>query len=110
MPDTIQFRFSTGFKITVASGECEDFCAVEENGELTWTNEILDDLIHRLEELAELSDIGQVDVTVYGESADGTHNLWLDLKESNASPRYAMGMVIFHQLLYTLPLTARRQN
>jgi hypothetical protein len=108
--DTIRFRFSTGFELCITASEVEDFCAEEEDGELTWTNDILDDLIHRLEELATLSGLGQVDVSVYDDSADGTRNLWMDLKDAGASPRYALGMVIFHQLLYCTPLTSRQQN
>ena len=112
MPDSdiIRFRFSTGFDLTIAASEVEEFCAEDEDGTLIWTNDILDDLIHRLEALAELSDIGQVDVSVYGDSADGTRNLWMDLKDVGASPRYALGTVIFHQLLYCTPLTCRQQN
>ena len=110
MPDTLRFRFSTGFALCVAASEFEDFCAEEEDGELTWTNAILDDLIHRLEELAALTEIGQFDVTPYEESADGTRNLWMDLKDAGASPRYALGIIIFHQLLYCTPLTGKQQN
>lgn len=80
------------------------------DGELVWTNVILDDLIHRLEELAALSEMDQIDVTPYADCADGTRNLWLDLLERGVPVRYAVGVIIFHQLLYCTPLSAVRQG
>lgn len=100
------FRFNTGFTMTVAAEDFEEFCAVDESGELIWTNAVLDDVIHRLEELETEMRVGEVDVLAYEESADGTINLWQDLRDRSVAPRFAVGIVIFHQLLYKHPLSA----
>jgi hypothetical protein len=108
MSYTIQFRFNTGYILSVDASEFEDFCAECDNATLVWTNDVLDDVISRLEELAELTGIGQVDISVYEYSVDGTINLWQDLIEKDIPLRYAVGIVIFHQLLYKTPLHAMR--
>ncbi len=109
MPNTIQFQFNTGFEMTIPIEDVEEFCATSnESGDLVWSNAILDDLIHRLEELARLENAGEWDVLRYEDSADGTQNMWSDLRDTGLSLRYAMGVVIFHQMLYRTPLTATK--
>jgi hypothetical protein len=39
---------------------------------------------------------------------DGTLNLWLDMLEEGHALDFAIGIVIFHQLLYKTPLTATK--
>ncbi len=96
--------------MTVDSEDFDPFCAVDEGGELRWTNAVLDDVIHRLEELSTETGTGEIDVLAYESSADGTLNLWHDLLDRGVPRRLAVGVVIFHQLLYKHPLTGRRQN
>jgi hypothetical protein len=109
----MKLTFSTGFELTVPRSDFEEygggFYAVEDgDGTLTWTNMILDMLIHLLEDLAYLDDAGECDVTRYESSGDGTRNLWSDLMGDGRSVKYATGVVIFHQLLYQTPLTATK--
>jgi hypothetical protein len=92
----------------VDADEFEEFGAVCDNATLVWTNAVLDDMIHRLEELAALSESGPVDFSLYEDCADGTMNLWQDLRDKGVSLRYSVGLVIFHQLLYKTPLHAMR--
>ncbi len=96
--------------MTVAAEDFEEFCATDEGGELTWTNAVLDDVIHRLEELSTETGTGEIDVLAYESSADGTMNLWHDLRDRDLPTRLVVGVVIFQQLLYKHPLTGRRQN
>jgi hypothetical protein len=108
MSHIIQFRFNTGYILSVNAAEFEEFFAERDNATLVWTNDILDELISRLEELAESTGVGQVDISVYEYSVDGTINLWHDLREKGVPLRYAVGIVIFHQILYKRPLHAMR--
>jgi hypothetical protein len=102
----ITVRFSTGFQLSAE--EWDDFYAEEDDdGKLVWTNTVLDDIMHQLETMSG-AEGGQWDVSTYADEADGTTNLWLDLLEDGRSIEYAIGIVIFHQLLYKTPLTATK--
>jgi hypothetical protein len=104
----ITLRFNTDFQLSFSSTEeWDDFYAEEEEGKLVWTNSVLDDIMHQLETMSG-AEGGQWDVSTYADEADGTINLWLDLLEDGRSIKYAIGVVIFHQMLYESPLTATK--
>ena len=46
------------------------------------------------------------DWSLYERSIDGTERLRQHLRATNAPPRYALGCIIYHQLLYSPILTA----
>ncbi len=107
MPATT-LSFNTGFTMTFSfSSSWDTFYAEEDGAKLVWTNAVLDDITERLEALSG-SIVCPLDVSEYADNMDGTLNLWLDMLEEGHALDFAIGIVIFHQLLYKTPLTATK--
>ncbi len=79
----------------------------------SWTKDDLPDIKETLEILSKFCKLDLLDFETYEKSIKGTNKLWHDLYDKMKSPQdytFMLGCIIYHQLLYTDPLTVEYEG